>query len=167
MKYKTIKYSTTICTFTVDDATSRTSEYLSQQLNARQNEPPLNILQTPNLGTVVQMAAGKVLAKKTLPRNIPTHAAKNNMQRTQHARRPHTNKTVQCTQYLLLFLVVNSAKLHSTWFKYCITSSIKELQYYSKIIKYYHKQVICVWQKYCKDSCISRTCVSAAPQICQ
>ena len=70
MKYKTIKYSTTICTFTVHDATSRTSEYLSQQLNARQNEPPLNILQTPNLGTVVQMAAAhestcnKNIAKK-------------------------------------------------------------------------------------------------------
>ena len=75
MKYKTIKYSTTICTFTVHDATSRTSEYLSQQLNARQNEPPLNILQTPNLGNAVQTAAlHESTCKKALPRNMPTHA---------------------------------------------------------------------------------------------
>ena len=43
--------------FTVHNATCRTSEHLSQQLTAGQNEPPLKILQTHNLSTVVQKAA--------------------------------------------------------------------------------------------------------------
>ena len=72
--------------FTVHNATSRTSEYLSQQLTAGQNEPKLIILQTNNLSTGVQKAAdheSTVHAKK-----LPTHDATNNMQWTQDARRP-------------------------------------------------------------------------------
>ena len=81
----------------VSNATSRTSEYLSQKPTAGQTKPPLKILQT--LSTVLQNAAEhESKSKKTLPRNMPTHDATNNMQSTQDARRPHTNKGLQCTQ---------------------------------------------------------------------
>ena len=60
----------------------------------------------------------KVHAKKTLPRNMPTHDATNNMQRTQEARGPHTNKTLQIMHTIVVIVpIVNSAILHSTWFK--------------------------------------------------
>ena len=75
------------------------TEYLSQQLTAGQNEPPLNILQTHNLSTMVQKAAEhESTCKKNAAKKHANTCATNNMQRTQHARRPHTNKTLQCTQ---------------------------------------------------------------------
>ena len=74
--------------FAVHGGTSRTSENLSQQLTAGQNEPPLNVLQTHNLSTEVQKAAEhESRCKKMLPRKMPTHDSTNNTQRTQDARR--------------------------------------------------------------------------------
>ena len=84
--------------FPVHGATSRTSEYLSQQLTTEQNESPLYFRHTILALWYKKLLSMKVDAKKMLPRNMPTHDSTNNMQSTLDARRPHTNKTLQCTQ---------------------------------------------------------------------
>ena len=49
-----------MCTFTVHHVTSRTSEHLSSQLTAGQDDPTLNLqyFMAHNLGTAVQKPTG-------------------------------------------------------------------------------------------------------------
>ena len=104
---KEIKYKTKIlhnfniiCTFTVHYVTSRTSEHLSSQLTAGQDDPTLN-LQYFIIDTILALQCKGIRGIKVHAKSIAQNLANkhdntccNNMQRTQDPRKPHTNKTL-------------------------------------------------------------------------
>ena len=112
---------------------------------------------------------------KRLPRNIPTHDAPNNMQRTQLSCKKATHKLTKlsnahnsyyCSWSLTLpnyiqqdSKIITLTSLKNVYSLLRVKSHFINQrtpgQYCSKIIKYYKKQVICVWQKFVETICQS------------